>query len=155
MRDPGSVARGFFRRCAIGMAIVAVCSFAAACDDDGDDGLDAVGQPCEDASECYPGVDTDALAGDVVCMDEVEGGYCTHHCATDDDCCAAEGECDPEYDLDYVCGPFESTGQMFCFISCEGEKNGDSYCQTWAHPDFICRSTGGGADNRKVCVPNG
>jgi hypothetical protein len=29
------------------------------------------------------------------------------------------------------------------------------YCQSYANRDFICRSTGGGAQNRKVCLPNG
>ena len=42
----------------------------------------------------------------------------------DADCCAVEGECDEEHDLDYVCGPFESTGEKYCFISCEGEDDG-------------------------------
>ncbi|MBW2277085.1 MAG: hypothetical protein JRF63_06305 [Deltaproteobacteria bacterium] len=121
------------------------------CDDDDGDGLDTVGQPCESAAECYPNIDQEELSGDVVCMDEVEGGYCTHHCVTDADCCEVEGECDPAYDLDYVCGPFQSTGEMYCFISCEGED--DAYCQEWAHHDFICRSTGGGSENKKVCVP--
>ena len=27
------------------------------------------------------------------------------------------------------------------------------FCQREAHPDFICRSSGGGSNNRKVCVP--
>jgi len=124
-------------------------------DDDEDDGLDSVGEPCASADDCYPGVDPAALSGAVVCMDRVEDGYCTHLCTSDADCCAAEGECDPQDDLDYVCGPFESTGQSYCFISCEGQDDGDAYCQTWAHPEFICRSTGGGSANRKVCVPEG
>ena len=138
----------------VGVALLLLAPIPG-CDDDDDGLLGNVGQPCESAEECYPDIDHEELAGDVVCMDEVEGGYCTHHCTEDEDCCAAEGECDPAYDLEYVCGPFESTGEMFCFISCEGEENGDQYCQEWAHMDFICRSTGGGSQNRKVCVPNG
>ena len=131
----------------------------AGCDDDDDDvdddNLDAVGQPCETADECYQDVDHTELSGDVVCMDEVEGGYCTHHCQTDADCCAVDGECDEDLNLEYVCGPFEATGEMFCFISCEDQEDDTAYCQEWAHSEFICRSTGGGADNRKVCVPEG
>jgi len=127
-------------------------------DDEGepDGGLDTVGQPCEVADDCYPDIDDKSqLAGEVVCLDKVQDGYCTHYCETDADCCAVEGECDPDYDLEYVCGPFESTGEMYCFISCEGQEDEDAYCQEWAHPDFICRSTGGGSENRKVCVPEG
>jgi hypothetical protein len=138
---------------AVGLAALLLASIPG-CDDD-DSLLGNVGQPCSSADECYPDVDHSQLSGDVVCMDEVEGGYCTHHCQTDGDCCAVEGECDPNYDLDYVCGPFQSTGENYCFISCEGEENGDAYCQEWAHYDFICRSTGGGSENEKVCVPNG
>ena len=122
--------------------------------DDGDD-LDEVGQPCETAEDCYLGIDHDELAGDVVCIDRVEDGYCSHYCQSDSDCCAVEGECNEEWDLDYVCAPFEFIGEYYCFISCEGEEDGDEYCQTWAHPNFICRSTGGGVDNRLVCVPPG
>ncbi|MFO8072097.1 MAG: hypothetical protein R6V85_09505 [Polyangia bacterium] len=142
----------------IAIAAAALASLLVAtwaCDDDGGSGLDAVGQPCEVAADCYPQLDTSQLAGEVVCMDRVEGGYCTHHCQTDADCCAVEGECDPEYDLDYVCAPFESTGEKYCFISCEGQDDADDYCQSWAHHEFICRSTGGGDENRKVCVPEG
>jgi hypothetical protein len=127
----------------------------AGCDDD-DDYSGTVGQPCDVAGDCYPDLeDHSELSGDVVCLDKVQGGYCTHHCQTDADCCAVEGECDPAYDLDYVCGPFESTGEKYCFISCEGQEDGNAYCQEWAHHDFNCRSTGGGNENRKVCVPSG
>ena len=35
-----------------------------------------------------------------------------------------------------------------------GGLDADDYCQGY-HRDFICRSTGGGANNRKVCVPGG
>jgi len=59
-----------------------------------------------------------------------------------------------------VCGPFESTGELYCFLSCEDEdfegtniSDSDVYCQTYAGAAFHCRSTGGGSANRKVCVP--
>ena len=93
-------------------------------------------------------------------MQQFTNGYCTHHCATDSDCCGVPGECPagrPE-----VCGPFESTGEMYCFLSCEdadlttaGMTDSTAYCHRYANIDFICRSTGGGSQNRKVCVPNG
>jgi hypothetical protein len=51
---------------------------------------------------------------------------------------------------------------MYCFLSCDAEivtqsgaADETAYCQTNAHRDFVCRSSGGGAANRKVCVPNG
>ena len=47
-----------------------------------------------------------------------------------------------------------------CFSSCERDQVDDSeyedegaYCQDRVGPDFICRSSGGGAANRKICVP--
>jgi hypothetical protein len=132
------------------------------CDDDddkkknNDEDLDDVGQPCESAEDCYPDLeDHSVLSGDVVCLDEVPDGYCTHYCEDDADCCAVEGECDEDLDLEYVCGPFQSTGEMYCFISCEGQEDGNAYCQEWAHSEFICRSTGGGSENKQVCVPEG
>ena len=122
-------------------------------DDDDDDIDDEVGQACTSAQECYPGIAPEDIAGDVVCMDRVEGGYCTHHCMADEDCCSVEGEC--ETGIPQVCGPFESTGEQFCFLSCEDQADADNYCQLYAHRSFICRSTGGGSENRKVCVPEG
>ena len=86
------------------------------------------------------------------------GGYCTHHCTQDSDCCAVAGECPGS--RAQVCGPFESTGEMYCFLSCEKEDldaaqfdDGDTYCQRYVSAAFHCRSTGGGSENRKVCVP--
>jgi hypothetical protein len=155
MHDP------IWKTLAICGALLALLTTAVpGCDDDEeeepDSGLDTVGQPCETAEDCYPNVeDQSLLSGDVVCLDKVPDGYCTHHCETDEDCCAVEGECNPDYDLEYICGPFESTGEKYCFISCEDQEEGDAYCQEWAHSEFICRSTGGGSENRKVCVPEG
>lgn len=132
----------------------------ACAEDDGNEAGEQAGQACADPSECYPDVEEGDLqsggmagAAETICLGNVDGGYCTHTCEVDTDCCAAEGECDS--DLPQVCGPFESTGMMMCFLSCEGVENGDDFCANEAHPDFICRSTGGGAANRKVCVPNG
>ncbi len=138
--------------------------FAASCDDEtSDNDGDGAGHPentgdsCATAAECYPLVDHEEIQGEIRCLERVEGGYCTHECVTDDDCCAADGEC--ETDHPQVCGPFESTGLDLCFLSCEsediGDKDDNEYCKEFGGIDFICRSTGGGSDNRKVCVPGG
>lgn len=116
------------------------------------------GLACASARQCYSEIDAGLLYGDPVCMTEFPQGYCTHHCATDANCCSVAGECSyPE-----VCGPFESTGENYCFLSCEeadlqkaNTTDSTLYCQTYANPAFICRSTGGGSLNRRVCVPNG
>lgn len=119
---------------------------------------DNTGSTCATADDCYPGVT--GLSGEPRCLDRVRGGYCTHLCETDDDCCAAEGEC--RSDLAQVCSPFESTGVRQCFLSCEAEDirrtdggaiDEQEFCQRFASRDFICRSSGGGSANRKVCLP--
>jgi hypothetical protein len=137
------------------MSILVACALAA-CGSDDDDGHqggptgspDQVASSCESPADCYPGVDHATLAGEVLCLDRVRDGHCTHECATDDDCCAAEGEC--ETGFDQVCAPFENTNTRMCFLSCEGRN--DEYCQREVSSDFICRASGGG-DPRKVCVP--
>lgn len=137
--------------------------------DAGPRGSELVGQSCKAPTDCYPGLDGGAVKGAVQCLTRVTNGYCTHLCATDADCCAVPGECKTGFKQ--VCAPFESTGQMMCFLSCEGadlhaapDAGADSgapvldetvYCQTYASTEFICRSTGGGKNNRKVCVPGG
>ncbi len=138
------------------------------CGDDDDDGgtpagtggsrPEGTGAFCEAPSDCFPDVAEGEIDGEILCLDRVEDGYCTHECEVDDDCCAAEGEC--EEGLHQVCSPFESTGERMCFVSCEpedldaaGEDDEGTYCQKRASPDFICRSSGGGSENRKVCVP--
>jgi hypothetical protein len=125
---------------------------------DGTGSPDQVGQQCAVPGDCYPEIDPAEIAGQIECLDRVRGGYCTHQCGDDADCCAVEGEC--LTDLPQVCSPFESTGLMMCFLSCEdehvdgaGAADENVFCQEWASWDFICRSSGGGSDNRKVCVP--
>jgi hypothetical protein len=119
---------------------------------------DQVGSVCLVPEDCYPAVDHAELAGQVECLDRVPEGYCTHQCDTDEDCCAIEGECATT--LPQVCAPFESTELRMCFLSCEaadvagsGAENDQAFCQEFVSPWFICRSSGGGSDNRKVCVP--
>jgi hypothetical protein len=113
------------------------------------------GQPCTVAADCYPGIDAAKLKGAVQCLDKVSGGYCTHLCTKDADCCAVSGECASGHAQ--VCAPFESTGQMMCFLSCEGSALGGmdeaTYCSDFAGAAFSCRSTGGGSSNRKICSP--
>lgn len=117
---------------------------------------DQTGESCAVPADCYDEIAHEDIQGEVQCLTRVQDGYCTHLCTDDDDCCAVPGECAP--DVVEVCGPFESTGLDMCFISCEdvdvGSGDPTEYCQSF-HPDFICRSTGGGSDNKKVCVPGG
>ena len=138
-----------------GAAMLAATLGFAACEDDDDNEGENTGDACETADECYPDIDPEELAGQVECMDRVEGGYCTHLCVTDDDCCAVEGEC--ETGIPQVCAPFESLPDHRCFLSCEddiiGEWDASAYCREYAHRSFGCRSTGGGSENRRVCMP--
>lgn len=141
--------------------LAAIFALASACGsaDDGQ-GPTNTGHSCQVATDCYPGIDPQTLEGAPVCMTRVPDGYCTHACTQDSDCCAVTGEC-PDA-LAQVCAPFESTGEMNCFLSCEAEDVANAgytdstvFCQARANAAFICRSTGGGSNNRKVCVPNG
>jgi hypothetical protein len=134
------------------LRLLSICAVLAACGGDDDENT---GAACEVADDCYDDIAREDIAGDIECLDRVEGGYCTHLCESDDDCCAVDGEC--LSDFPQVCAPFESTGQKRCFLSCEAEVVGDAdettFCQDNASDDFLCRSTGGGGENRKVCVP--
>jgi hypothetical protein len=128
------------------------------------------GKFCEAPSDCYPGVGGGAsVMGEAECIDKVEDGYCTHTCETDDDCCAVDGEC--KTGIKQVCSSFENANVKYCFLSCEDEDlvpaggagnaagagavDANEYCEREAHPRFGCRSTGGGDQNRKVCLPTG
>jgi hypothetical protein len=151
------------------MAIFVASLFGlASCGDDGGDDAgggggpnrpDETGAACEVADDCYPDVADGDLQGDAVCITRVRDGYCTHTCEMDSDCCAADGECASS--LLEVCSPFESMEGMHCFVSCESADvegatdvtDEQDFCQKKASPDFICRSSGGGGTNRKICVP--
>jgi hypothetical protein len=131
------------------------------------------GLECKTVAECYAGLDAGTLKGEAVCLTKVQDGYCTHKCQTDDDCCAVPGEC--KTGLKQVCASFENQPDKYCFLSCEesdianakdagveagttndaGAFDGDLYCHTHASAAIGCRSTGGGASNRKVCLPSG
>lgn len=149
---------GWRRRAGAILVAGLICGFSAACGGGDDGGPTNTGAACTAVEQCYPGVMRDALQGDAECLDKVSGGYCTHHCTQDSDCCAAAGECPGNHAE--VCGPFESTGEMYCFLSCEDDDlkaasltDADAYCHTYATAAFNCRSTGGGSKNRKVCMP--
>ena len=117
------------------------------------------GSACKTAATCYPTVaDASTIKGAVTCLTQVTGGYCTHECTADTDCCAVPGEC--HTNVKEVCSPFENQTQQYCFLSCEdadvkaaGYTDANVYCQKLGNPTFTCRSTGGGANNRKICSP--
>lgn len=138
-------------------SVALIVGLVVACGGDDPPPAAHAGQSCSQPSQCYTTLDGATLRGEVQCLNRVEGGYCTHLCATDADCCAVPGECPGG--KKQVCAPFESTGQMMCFLSCEADEVSASgvadgeFCQRFAHPAFGCRSSGGGKDNRKVCVP--
>jgi hypothetical protein len=142
-------------------SLALVCALASACgSNDETKGPTNTGHACQVPEDCYPGIDPTTLQGEPVCLDRVPEGYCTHHCTQDLDCCAVMGECPDGFPQ--VCAPFESSGEMNCFLSCEavdvtnaGFTDSTAFCQAKANAAFICRSTGGGSKNRKVCVPNG
>jgi hypothetical protein len=145
---------------AIGILVFALASLSACSSDDSKGSDENTGTSCSAPAQCYPGLDAGVLKGEVQCLTRVTGGYCTHLCTADSDCCAVTGECKSGFKQ--VCAPFESTGLKMCFLSCEAAdvKAGDpaitddsAYCQKYANAAFGCRSTGGGSENRKVCVP--
>jgi hypothetical protein len=146
-------------RAAIGITLLGF-TLGSACggDEAPPPGGEQTGQSCTSAAQCFPDTHDAALQGGAaVCLDRVTGGYCTHICTTDADCCAVPGECRTGYPQ--VCAPFESANAKYCFLSCEtvpgdaGVTDADAFCTTYAHKDFGCRSSGGGSQNRKVCVP--
>lgn len=139
----------------VGAAVVA----ATACGSNNPppSGGEQAGSTCASAATCYPDVkDQTQIKGAVTCLTKVPDGYCTHLCKADTDCCAVPGEC--RTGLEQVCSPFENQPESYCFLSCEdpdvkaaGYADANVYCQTLGNAAFTCRSTGGGASNRKIC----
>lgn len=143
--------------------------------DAGPRGVEPAGQACTAATQCYAGLDGGAVSGTVTCLDKVTNGYCTHTCTKDEDCCATPGEC--RTGVKQVCAPFTNdSSTKYCFLSCEAADiatgiaaNADAgyydggateagatdtaYCQSYASIYATCRSSGGGNQNRKVCIP--
>src|SRR5262245_29883393 len=102
----------------VGLAVItSFLAFVGACGNDSSNGGEQTGQACTAPTQCYPGVDQSTLKGTTTCLTQVSGGYCTHTCQADTDCCAVNGECRTNFPQ--VCGPFESTGQTYCFLSCD------------------------------------
>ena len=112
------------------------------------------------ASQCYPLVQNQSsIHGAVTCLTQYQGGYCTHTCTSDADCCAVSGECQSGFKE--VCSPFENQPTTYCFLSCAdadiaaapngGTTDPNAYCQKFGGPSMSCRSTGGGTNNRKFC----
>ncbi|MGB1275933.1 MAG: hypothetical protein ACPG77_09300 [Nannocystaceae bacterium] len=123
-----------------------------------DTGPENAGSFCDGPADCYPDVDHAALAGDVICVDNVDGGYCTHNCEVDSDCCAVPGEC--RTNILQVCSPFKNTSTKRCFLSCEVvdlapgyEDDADRFCSDYMFAGWTCSSSGGGSENRKICKP--
>jgi len=117
------------------------------------------GQSCTKATDCYPGIDAGALSGQVMCL-SLQGGYCSHTCTSDTDCCKVTGECPGG--IKEVCAPLQSNAQTYCFVSCatadlpssaDGGADPNAFCKAVANPSFTCRSTGGGSANVKFCGP--
>lgn len=144
-------------------ALVIAVAAVAACGggDSGSGGYVApeqAGSACSSPATCYPDVkDAGAIQGAVQCLTKVSGGYCTHLCSSDADCCAAPGEC--RYNYLQVCAPFENQPESYCFLSCEDADvkaahytDANQFCHTFANAAFNCRSTGGSSSNRKVCM---
>ena len=151
---PGAGARTYDTRVRLCARASLLFLLATGCSGGGSN--EHAGQPCKAAADCYQGLKTPPR-GTVVCLTQgVQGGYCTHVCQATADCCAVDGECKTA--LPEVCAPFESTGQQLCFLSCEptvlGGKDATTYCHDNANQAFGCRSTGGGAQNKQVCVPS-
>lgn len=139
--------------CLLGGAVIAL---VVAC---GGGNAEETGSACSAANQCFSKVEEPLRGGEAMCLDRVPGGYCTHECTSDADCCAVKDEC--RTGLPQVCSPYESSGKMYCFLSCEGAVVSPSgleegaFCEKNAGDAFSCRSSGGGSANRKVCVPNG
>lgn len=157
------------------IAALVITPIGAGCGSDDDDSgsggsagtggrPEQTGSSCTQAAQCYPNIEAGALAGTVACL-PVTGGYCTHECQSDEDCCKIAGEC--KTNIREVCSPFESTGKKYCFLSCEDADvqraavtadgslitDGTQFCVVEASAAFTCRSTGGGVQNRQVCLP--
>jgi hypothetical protein len=140
------------------MSIACVTFIVAGCG--GDEGVEGTGQSCAKEADCYADLEGE-VPGTPLCLD-ASGGYCTHTCTSDAECCSVEGECDfgDRGELLQVCAPFTSLEGTWCFLSCEDdilaelpEGERETFCEDIS-PDLHCRATGGG-DPRKVCLPSG
>lgn len=139
------------RICVVVVAAIAAAGVGFACAPGPDP---EIGRGCAVAEDCYPGVDRGALPV-IDCVEKFPGGFCTHNCETDEDCCAVAGECADG--LVYVCSPYEDDKTRRCFLGCGAEEigggDGTAYCSQQISPEYVCSSSGGGPENREVCRP--
>lgn len=106
-------------------------------------------RPCASVADCVDPVPEDTEG---VCLEKSQEGFCTWTCTHDDDCD------DGEHPHPLVCAGFEDEAGSFCFPSCDdgdsddegGGEDGEGACPA----GFVCRSTGGGSANRKICFPD-
>jgi hypothetical protein len=73
---------------------------------------------CSTAQDCYPDASSVAIfTMNPQCLTTSSGGYCTHVCSSDSDCCIWPSECPSGQHQ--VCVPFSSSSSnMVCAISC-------------------------------------
>ncbi|MEZ4235296.1 MAG: hypothetical protein R3F59_03885 [Myxococcota bacterium] len=109
-------------------------------------GGSALYAPCEAADDCPAPEGVQAE-----CLDKSGAGFCTWSCTVDADCAFDEDA------WARVCAPFEDEGGTHCFPACnEGDATTGADGTGAVCPDgYGCRSTGGGADNQRVCFPEG
>lgn len=100
-------------------------------------GASGVYSYCEVSGDCAAGPDEQ----DAACLTKSAEGFCTWECSVDADC-------DTDDTPGFVCASFESDAELYCFPSCEEDED-------TCGAGLTCRSTGGGADNRKICFPEG
>lgn len=127
----------------------AVLLLAVACKGDGDtDGGEFAGvyDACEVSEDCEGLVPEDAEGQCIGQLDD-GSGFCTWSCVDDMDCSEEFDE-----DFDYLCASFESEAGKYCFPGCR-EDDPDVPEDEVCPPGYECRSTGGGAENRRVCFP--
>ena len=64
------------------VALIAGYAGATACGHDEGDGNGNAGAACDVPDDCYPDADPEEIQGDIMCLDRVPGGYCTHTCTS-------------------------------------------------------------------------
>ena len=101
---------------------------------------------CESSEDCEGLVPEDVEEQCIGNLDD-GSGFCTWSCVDDLDCSEEFDD-----DFDYLCASFESESGKFCFPGCredDPEIPDDEVCPA----GYECRSTGGGAQNRRICFP--
>ena len=125
-----------------------LCTASCKSDDDGgaDGEFAGLYDACQSNEDCAETVPEDAEGQ---CIGQLEdGGFCTWSCVDDSDCSEEFDE-----DFDYLCSSFESETGKFCFPGCR-EDDPDIPEDEVCPAGYECRSTGGGAQNRRICFPS-